>query len=283
MVVEAGPRLLANFDAKLVEKYTAGLAARRVDVRVTTAVRGVARASDDSLFTTLGASSVDAAVAEERVPFGMMVWSAGLAPVSVVETLTGADGAALAHSGGRIEARRCRGGLCPSDGRARLSRAGRVARGAARGVRSRARARAFGHARAMCLLRSHRAAPCHLVTSSSTTRRSSCALSRPQVDEYLRVPGLRGRVFALGDCAVSRGAPLPPTASVAEQQASYLAKCFNATYARHAAALLAPPPAPDGGEEQGERGVEVDGALLPTPEPVHPSAAPFHALEVHSR
>jgi hypothetical protein len=38
---------------------------------------------------------------------------------------------------------------------------------------------------------------------------------------------LGGRVYAIGDCAVNEAAPLPPTAQVAEQQADYLAACFN--------------------------------------------------------
>lgn len=50
------------------------------------------------------------------------------------------------------------------------------------------------------------------------------------VDEYLRVQGANGRVFALGDCAGLESAPLPPTASVAEQQGQYLAEAFNRYY-----------------------------------------------------
>ena len=50
-------------------------------------------------------------------------------------------------------------------------------------------------------------------------------------DGYLRVPGTGGRVFAIGDCASPEDAPLPPIASVAEQQGQYLADCFNEFYA----------------------------------------------------
>ena len=39
------------------------------------------------------------------------------------------------------------------------------------------------------------------------------------------------QVFALGDCAADKNAPLPPTASSAEQQGAYLAKCLNQSYA----------------------------------------------------
>lgn len=53
------------------------------------------------------------------------------------------------------------------------------------------------------------------------------------VDRYLRVPGQNGRVMALGDCAKfaeGEGPPLPPTASVAEQQAYYIGDCLNEHY-----------------------------------------------------
>ena len=50
------------------------------------------------------------------------------------------------------------------------------------------------------------------------------------VDDYLRIPGTKGRIFAAGDCATQPGKSLPPTASVAEQQATYLGDCFNQYY-----------------------------------------------------
>ena len=61
--------------------------------------------------------------------------------------------------------------------------------------------------------------------------KSNLALKRDRViiDDYLRVPGTKGRVFALGDCAVTED-NLPPTATVAEQQALYLTECFNKYY-----------------------------------------------------
>jgi NADH:ubiquinone reductase (non-electrogenic) len=84
---------------------------------------------------------------DTELPFGMMVWSAGLAPVKFVE------GSGLSLSKGRIE-----------------------------------------------------------------------------VDEYLRVPDSKGRIFALGDNAITNSNVLPPTASVAEQQAYYISDCFNNYY-----------------------------------------------------
>jgi NADH dehydrogenase FAD-containing subunit len=57
---------------------------------------------------------------------------------------------------------------------------------------------------------------------------------RIEVDEYLRVPDSKGRrVYALGDNAIINNrdsdtlTELPPTASVAEQQAYFLSDCFN--------------------------------------------------------
>ena len=76
---------------------------------------------------------------------------------------------------------------------------------------------------------------------------------RVVVDEYLRAAD---RVFALGDCAADRTHPLPPTASAAEQQGAYLAKCFNETYYKSGA----------------------DGDLPVEPGPVAPSAMPFDWL-----
>ena len=76
---------------------------------------------------------------------------------------------------------------------------------------------------------------------------------RVVVDEYLRAAD---RVFALGDCTADRTHPLPPTASAAEQQGAYLAKCFNETYYKSGA----------------------DGDLPVEPGPVAPSAMPFDWL-----
>ena len=63
---------------------------------------------------------------------------------------------------------------------------------------------------------------------------SNLALERDRVviDDYLRVPGTKGRVFAIGDCAVNPNENLPPTATVAEQQALYLTECFNKYYSK---------------------------------------------------
>ena len=43
------------------------------------------------------------------------------------------------------------------------------------------------------------------------------------------MPDTGGRVYAIGDCAVTPE-PLPPIASSAEQQGQYLADCFNTYY-----------------------------------------------------
>lgn len=48
------------------------------------------------------------------------------------------------------------------------------------------------------------------------------------VDDYLRVKGYEGSIWAIGDAAVNKsGTPLPQLAQVARQQGIYLAKVFN--------------------------------------------------------
>lgn len=48
------------------------------------------------------------------------------------------------------------------------------------------------------------------------------------VDEYLRVKGHEGSIWAIGDAAINeKGIPIPQLAQVARQQGIYLAKVFN--------------------------------------------------------
>lgn len=48
------------------------------------------------------------------------------------------------------------------------------------------------------------------------------------VDDYLRVPGKEGSIWALGDAAINaEGIPMPQLAQVARQQGIYLAKVLN--------------------------------------------------------
>ena len=85
------------------------------------------------------------------------------------------------------------------------------------------------------------------------------------VDEYLRVPGQYGRVFAAGDCATQPGNALPPTASVAEQQALYLADAFNKYYRDY-----------DVVNEKKDK-------ELPLPGPIYPYLMPFSNMEFLNR
>merc|ERR1711935_1322768 len=75
-------------------------------------------------------------------------------------------------------------------------------------------------------------APVKFVENSSLP----LAKGRIAVDDYLRVPDQKGRIFAFGDCSIIGGHTgrngLPPTASVAEQQAYYLSDVFNNYYFR---------------------------------------------------
>jgi NADH dehydrogenase FAD-containing subunit len=85
-LVEAGPALLGPFDSAL-QQYALGLFEKRdIDVRLGTAVIGV---EDDEL----GGSNAHHRVANlsdgTKLPFGTMVWSAGLAPRSFTQSLNG--------------------------------------------------------------------------------------------------------------------------------------------------------------------------------------------------
>jgi len=155
-LVEAGPGLLGQFDRSLADYYLKNLRKRGVDVRLSTAVTGVHVkhfATDEGNKKNTDGRAYTVASFEDgtELPFGMMVWSAGLAPVKFVE-----------------------------DSDLELVK-GRIA-----------------------------------------------------VDEYLRVPNQKGRIFAFGDCSIIGGHQgqkgLPPTASIAEQQAYYLSDAFNNYY-----------------------------------------------------
>jgi NADH dehydrogenase/NADH:ubiquinone reductase (non-electrogenic) len=155
-LVEAGPGLLGTFQKSLADYYLDKLRQKNIDVRLSTAVTGVEERWYPSEATSgdFGEENHHYTVASfadgTELPFGAMVWSAGLAPVRFVEE------ANLELSRGNI-----------------------------------------------------------------------------LVDKYLRVPGQKGRILALGDCstfAEGEGLPLPPTASVAEQQATYICDCFNLYY-----------------------------------------------------
>ena len=151
-LVEAGDGLLGQFDKSLSEYYLKSLRKRGVDVRLSTAVTGVSdKRFDDSEKRSYTVATFKDGTELTEFPFGMMVWSAGLAPVKFV-----------ADSGLPI------------------------------------------------------------------------AKGRIAVDDYMRVPDQKGRVFALGDCSIvggQEGRPgLPPTATIAEQQAYYLSDAFNDYY-----------------------------------------------------
>lgn len=153
-LVEAGPGLLGSFDKTLADFYLEKLVKKDIDVKLGTAVTGVEDRETAGIEVDGGPSKHHMTVAifadGTELPFGTMVWSAGLAPVKFIES----------------------SGL-------ELSR-GKVA-----------------------------------------------------VDEYLRVPGHKGRIFAMGDCSTPiDGPPLPPTATVAEQQGLYVGNCFNFYYSQ---------------------------------------------------
>ena len=172
--------MLGTFDRALADYYQKGLEKKRIDVRLGTAVVGIKDGQDAAghHYTTAHLNDGTA------IPFGMMVWSAGLAAVKFVQS----SGLPLHARGGRIV-----------------------------------------------------------------------------VDDYLRVAGTYGRVFAIGDCAGHQTAQLPPTATVAEQQAQYLGDCFNKYYSSFD--VLAKPRTDE----------------LPLPGPIVPGLMPVTALEFLDR
>ena len=206
-LVEAGPGILGSFDAALVSYYADSLRSRGIDLKTSMAVKAVEEEGDGVHHSTLARLGDGSAL-----PFGMMVWSAGLAPVKFVDAagLPKVRGVARSAAGGDgagpPASRGPRG--APPPGR----RLPRWRTPASPTPRTPQRGRRGGRRQRRPFLR-------------------SAAGAALQHDEFLRVPGLRGRVFALGDCASNDDAPLPPLASVAEQQGIYLADCFNEHYA----------------------------------------------------
>jgi len=187
-LVEAGPNLLGGFHKSLADYYLKQLQQKNIDVKLKTAVTGVEERwypSEDAMDTgktdnadDKGHYTVASFADGTELPFGTMVWSAGLAPVKFIEN-------------------------------------------------------------------------------------SSLELDRNQVvvDKYLRVPGQNGRILALGDCATvakGEGVQLPNTASVAEQQAYYIADCLNLYY------------------KDFDTSQDKD---IPTPGPIVPALMPWQAAE----
>lgn len=141
-LVEAGPALLGPFDAKL-QDYTKKLfIARDIDVRLGTSVTAVEDYEDERFrFPARRANLSDGS----NLPFGTLIWSAGLEQVQFTSALDLPKG-----NNGRI-----------------------------------------------------------------------------LVDDFLRVKGFEGSIWAMGDAAMSEKEPLPQLAQVARQQGIYLADVFN--------------------------------------------------------
>jgi NADH dehydrogenase/NADH:ubiquinone reductase (non-electrogenic) len=141
-LVEAGPALLGPFDAKLQEYTKRLFETRDIDVRLATSVGAVEDYEGDGFrFPAKKALLSDGS----ELPFGTLVWSAGLKAVHFTEDLDLPKG-----QNGRI-----------------------------------------------------------------------------LVDDYLRVKGYEGSIWAMGDSAMNEHEPLPQLAQVARQQGMYLADIFN--------------------------------------------------------
>mmetsp|Transcript_5331 Transcript_5331/g.16322 ORF Transcript_5331/g.16322 Transcript_5331/m.16322 type:complete len:359 (-) Transcript_5331:276-1352(-) len=81
-VVEAGPYILGSFDRALVDFYKKSLLKKDIDVRTETAVVGVREGPHPKEDFDWTIARLDNGA---QIPFGMMVWSAGLAPVKFTE------------------------------------------------------------------------------------------------------------------------------------------------------------------------------------------------------
>lgn len=149
-MVEAGPALLGPFDVQL-QNYTHGLFEKRnIQVRLVTAVTGIEDYVEDGFrFPARKALLSDGTA----LPFGTLVWSAGLSPVNFTSN-------------------------------------------------------------------------CQTLPKSPN--------GRILVDEYLRVPGFEGSIWALGDAAVCPSNPLPQLAQVARQQGLYLGDVLSGKQAADA-------------------------------------------------
>lgn len=150
-LVEAGPALLGPFDVTLRSYVERLFKTRDINVQTSTAVKGVEVFNSPNYRHEATRANLSNGTSIE---FGTMVWSAGLAPVKFVESVS-----AVASN--------LPGVAPPIIGRAKNGR----------------------------LL----------------------------VDQYCRVLGHEGTIWAIGDCCVNEAQPLPQLAQVAQQQAKYIA------------------------------------------------------------
>ena len=200
-LVEAGAQLMPAFDATLVKHMTRRLTERGVEVRVGTSVRALEKDATGCtniavLAPTAAAPSGAPPSGSERLPFGLLVWSAGLQQVKFVQNLTTPG----------IEIRKDRTGRLLVDDHMRVL------------VDEDEQDDDGDDA----------AAPPTDDDEYSGWLVQRAAAAAPTL--------LDGRVYALGDCAANERAPLPPTAQVAEQQADYLAASLNQGLLRGVAA-----------------------------------------------
>lgn len=97
-LVEAGPGILGSFDKALSDLYVKKLIEKGVDVRLNTAVKGIEVRQIEGIRSNTAVSEPEiegvklreteftvANFGDFELPFGAMIWSAGLAPVKLVE------------------------------------------------------------------------------------------------------------------------------------------------------------------------------------------------------
>jgi len=205
-LLQSGSKLLSQFDGILGEYAMKQFQRQGINVKTNSAV---VRVTDREVFLKDGTS----------IPYGLVVWSAGNGPRDLVRDLIQQLGKKLSREG---LLQGGKGGDANSSSSS--SRPGSPISlpdepQSVKAIRKRKkREAALGLMRKQGLLQGGKMA---VAGSGGKTEGS-----RLLMDQYLRVKGLPD-LFALGDCAIIDGNPLPPTAQVAQQQGEYLAKSLN--------------------------------------------------------
>ena len=183
-LIEAGNHILGTFHSSLVEYTEKLFTSRSIEVISNVSVKEIK-------------SNVAELSTGEVLPFGLMVWSTGIKPVSIINNIDeDGDGAV----GTRVRVAKAPNGRLLVDDNLQL------------------------------LAANHN----NNVNSSNSSNSGSDTNTIPTPDlvpitssTALNTIPNNSIVFALGDCATHQHKQLPPLAQVAQQQGAYLAKLLN--------------------------------------------------------
>jgi len=103
-LVEAGGALLGSFDTALRDYAMSSLTKRKVDVMLGTSVKSVSEESEARAMEAHHRSPFAVATLSDgtELPFGCLVWSAGLAPVKIMTSLQNGAESLQSHPSGRM-------------------------------------------------------------------------------------------------------------------------------------------------------------------------------------